>query len=121
MPGGWAGSEACTHLGLACHRRVVVQLQQPFQPISVERDCVPAPEFDFGLAYDDGNPSSTVKPAEEAKERFSDQPAHCVFRPQGHHLRVMASLRANLFRIRLTNIKGSLNVSVEELEACSLG
>ena len=67
--GGWAERQAHTHLGLACHRRVVVQLQQPVQPISVERHCVPAAQFDFGLAFDDGNPSPTIKPMEEEKER----------------------------------------------------
>ena len=41
--GRGAGSEARTHLGLACHRGAVVQLQQPIQPISVERNRVPGP------------------------------------------------------------------------------
>lgn len=66
---GWAGCGAHTYLRLACHRGAVVQLQQPVLPISVEHNCVPAPQFDFGLTYDDGNPSSTIKPVGEEKEK----------------------------------------------------
>ena len=61
-------NEARTHLGLACHWGAIVQLQQPVQPISVERNGVPAPEFDFGLTYNDGDPSSTVKPVGDEKK-----------------------------------------------------
>ena len=64
-----ARSAAHTHLGLACHRSAIVQLQQSIQPISVERNSMPAPEFDFGLTYNDSDPSSTVKPVGEEKKR----------------------------------------------------
>lgn len=68
--GGWAGWEAHTHLGLAGRRGAIVQLQQPVQPISVECNRVPAPQFDFGFTYNDAHPSSTIKPVgKEKKER----------------------------------------------------
>lgn len=54
--------EPPTHLGLACHRGAIIQLQHPVQPISVQCHCVPGPKFDFGLTYDDSDPSSTIKP-----------------------------------------------------------
>lgn len=110
---------ACrAHLGLARHRRVVVELQQPVQAVSGECDCVPGPQFEFALTDDDGHPRATVKPAEEGKEkeRSFGQSARCVFRCHGHPLRLPASQRANALRIRLTRSRGSFKVRPEALE-----
>lgn len=65
------GAGVSTHLGLACHWGVVVQLQQPMNPVSIECDHLPCPQFDFRPADDDGNAGPTVKPVGRKRERRS--------------------------------------------------
>lgn len=89
-----------THLGLACHWGAIIQLQHPIQAISVQCHRMPGPKFDFGLTYDDGNPSSTIKPdggKEKGKKnswinKFLQTPYH----PFGPCLCVRACLPACL-------------------------